>query len=151
MELMPVMRILWSRKAWLTFGAVVAVAAWVALGGERSVTTSSAVAWTRVAVDTPRSQLVATAPAGSGTLAWRASLLMHLMATQASTDELARRLDVRRNEVTFVDRTLSIPRVPASIPQRASDAAAVTAAPYVVTAYFANSSLPVISIEAAGP
>jgi hypothetical protein len=149
MEVLPALRLLWRRRRLLVAGALVAVAIGIAFG--RPQTTSSALARTRVALDTTTSQLVASAPNGADTLPWRASLLMHLMATDATQGQLAQRLGVARDQVAVVDVHFSVPEIPASMPQVAADAANITVAPYVLTVYRLNAALPVISIDAAAP
>jgi hypothetical protein len=149
MEVLPLARKLWRRWRALAAGAVVAIAVAVALGSTPTATT--AVAWTRVALDTPKSQLVDSAPPGADTLPWRASLIKHLMTTDAAQRQVAERLRVRPDEVAIIDPILAVPQIPASMPKRAADAAAVTPAPYVLTLDMKNTSLPVISVEAAAP
>ena len=150
MEILPVLRLIWRRRLPLAAGVFGAVAILVALGGTKPVTTPSAVAWTGVALDTPKSQLVDVAPSGADTLAWRASLLTHLMATESSTQELARRLGVGNDQVTVVDPALALPLVPTAMAQAAATASQ-TVAPYVLTVSVESDTLPVISIEAAAP
>lgn len=150
MEILPVLRLIWRRRLLLASGIFGAVAILVALGGTKPASSLSAVAWTRVALDTPKSQLVDVAPSGADTLVWRASLLTHLMATETSTQELARRLGVGTHQVMVIDSALAVPLVPTSMAQGAA-VAALTVAPYVLTVFVKNDSLPVISIEAAAP
>jgi hypothetical protein len=149
MEFLPLVRVIWRRRLWIAAGAILAVAIAVALGG--SPPSSSAVAWTRVALDTPTSQLLKSAPNGADTLPWRASLLIRLMGTDSTQRELAGRLGVRPDQVTVVDTALDVPLVPASMPLRASEAASVAGAPYVLTVDLKTPALPLISIEAAAP
>ena len=149
MELVPLLRLISRRRLLLVAGLVVAVALAVVVGSPPPA--SSAVAWTRVALDTPRSQLVDSAPSGADSLPWRASLLTHLMTTDQTQRELAQRLHVRPDEVTVVDPMLATPIILASVPKKASDVAAVTAAPYILTLSVTNASLPMISVEAAAP
>lgn len=151
MELLPIFRLIWRRRLLLAAGVFGALALFVALGGTKPVTTSSAVAWTSVALDTPKSQLVDVAPSGADTLAWRASLLTHLMTTDTSTQELARRLRVGEDQVMVVDPLLAVPLVTTSMAKAAGTAASLTVTPYVLTVFVKNDSLPVISIEAAAP
>jgi hypothetical protein len=149
MELIPIGRLLWRRKLAIGVGIVLAVAAAVALSGPPPA--ASEVAWTRVALDTPKSQLVDSAPNGYDTLAWRASLLSHLMTTDAVQRELAQRLRVRPDEVAVMDNAYYLPLDPASMPLRAATAADSTVAPYVLTVSMDNPLLPVILLEAAAP
>jgi hypothetical protein len=149
MELLAILRAIWRRRLLLGAGLVVAVALAVAVGGPPA--SSSAVAWTRVNLDTPTSQLVKSAPGGADTLPWRASLLVHLMATDSTRRRLARRLQVRPAEVAVVDSALALPMIPASMPTAAAEAAGMTVAPYVLTVTLTNPFLPMIAIEAAAP
>lgn len=149
MELIPLLRRLWRRKVALGIGLVLAIGAAAAIGG--SPPAASEVAWTRVALDTPKSELVQSAPSGADTLAWRASLLIHLMGTDAEGHELAQRLQVPPYEVAVIDNAFTLPEVPASMPLRAATAASTTAAPYVLTLGMDDPLLPVIAIKAAAP
>jgi hypothetical protein len=149
MELLPLIRRLWARRIALAVALALAIAGTIAIGPPPRAT--SAIAWTRVALDTPSSQLVDTAPKGADSLSWRASLLMHAMATDDTQRRLARAIGVRPDEVAVVDPVLEEPEVPASLPQRAADAAAVTAAPNVLTVEMRNSSLPMLSLEVTAP
>jgi hypothetical protein len=158
MEILPSLRAIRQRRLLLagrilvaTGGILIALAGLVALGRTKSITTSTAVAWTTIALDTPESQLVAVAPPGADTLGWRASLLTHLMTTDNSVQELAGRLGVRADQVAVVDPALATPIVPTAMAQAAAKVASSSVAPYALTALVENQSLPVISIEAAAP
>jgi hypothetical protein len=150
MELLPLLR--WGRRRRLVLvGALVAsVAAFVGLEHSRSSGAPSAVAWTQVTLDTPRSQLVAATPAGSDTLSWRASLLENLIATDSATRQLADRLGVPQNELTVVDPSLAAPTVPTSMAVAAAKASLATT-PYAVEVFLPDPTLPVISVEAGAP
>jgi hypothetical protein len=151
MELLPLIRLIWRRRLLLTAGILAAAAMLVALGGTHAVATHSALAWTGVTLDTPKSQLLEAAPPGAETLTWRAALLSHLMATGTSTKQLAQRLGVAPNQVAVIDPTLTLPAVFTDTAQAAAKAAAsATAAPYVVTV-LSSPSVPVISLQAAAP
>lgn len=151
MELLPFLR--WvRRRRWVLVGAVVAaVAAFVGLGGSRSSGASTAVAWTQVTVDTSQSQLAAAAPAGADTLPWRASLLVHLMATDASIRQLASRVGAPQNEVGVVDPGLSVPTVQTAMAEPSALAANEITTPYTLEVFLAGPELPLISIEAGAP
>jgi hypothetical protein len=58
---------------------------------------------------------------------------------------------IRADQLTVIDPALAVPRVPASMPQSVTDATSMSVAPYVLTAFMKNDSLPLISIEAAAP
>jgi hypothetical protein len=149
MEVLPLLLRLWRRRLALAAGALMAIALAVAIGPPPP--RSHAVAWTRLVLDTPTSQLVKSSPSGADSLAWRASLLTHLMETDATQRQLAQRLGVRPDQVAVVDPVLAEPLVAASAPQKAADVAAVVGAPYVLTVSVTSSTLPMISIEAAAP
>lgn len=149
MELLPLLRWGWRRRLVVVGALVASIAAFVGLGGNRSSgATTTAVAWTQVTLDTPSSQLAAAAPAGAETLPWRASLLMHLMATDASTRALASRLGVTQDEVSVVDPSLSQPTIQTSMAAAAAKGASLAATPYTLLVFLADPGLPVISIEA---
>lgn len=148
MEILPVLRLIWRRRIVLAAATVAAVAVLVALGGTHPRSSSGAVAWTAVVLDTPKSQLVDVAPPGADTLPWRASLLTHLMATEASTQALARRLGVPAYQVAVFDPELSLPLVPTWTARGGATAASLIYAPYVLTVFVKDGSLPMISIEA---
>jgi hypothetical protein len=109
------------------------------------------VAYTRLALDTPRSQLVHAAPTGADTLGWRASLLAHLVATDATKRAIVRRAGVPAGQVGVVDPTLAAPAVPSSLPKGVAEATAAVTTPYVLSVYEPDGSLPIIAIATAGP
>jgi hypothetical protein len=149
MELVGLGRVLWRRRRLIALGAVVAIAIGIVLGGAPPA--RSGFAQTAVIVDTPRSQLVDNAPLGGDSMNWRASLLAHLMATEANKDALARRLGIRRDDLAVVDPALAIPEIASSLPKAASQMAGVTAVPYVLTVHLRDDTLPVIAIDAVAP
>jgi hypothetical protein len=149
MELLPIIRRLWRRRLLLAAGLVLAVATAIKLGG--APTSATTVAWTRAALDTPNSELVASAPTGADTLPWRASLLVHLMATDSIQRELAQRLGVRPAQVAVIDPALDVPVDPTSMAQNDADVALPSGASYLLTLSLTNDQLPLISIEAVAP
>jgi hypothetical protein len=149
MEVLPLLRTLWRRRVAVAGGVVAAVAITLVLG--RGTPSRTGVAYTRLALDTPRSQLVHAAPAGADTLGWRASLLAHLVATDATTRAIARGAGVPAGQVDVVDPTLAAPAVPSSLPKGVADATAAVTAPYVLSVYEPDGSLPIIAIATAGP
>ena len=54
MEILPVLRLIWRRRILLVIATVAAIAVFVGLGGTKPASSSSAVAWTRVTLDTPK-------------------------------------------------------------------------------------------------
>jgi hypothetical protein len=150
MEVLGVVRLLWRRRLAVAVGLAVVAALGVMSGGTDP--TSTGVAATRVALDTPRSQLVDVAPAGADTLSWRAGLLTHLVATQAVKRRLAARLGIGVDRLAVVDPSIASPVVDASLPKAAAQAAALdNARPYVLTVSMANGALPIITVEAQAP
>jgi hypothetical protein len=149
MEVLPVLRTLWRRRVAVAGGVAAALAIALVLG--RGAPSRTGVAYTRLALDTPRSQLVHAAPAGADTLGWRASLLAHLVATDATKRTIARRAGVPAGQVAVVDPTLAAPAVPSSLPKGVAEATAAVTTPYVLSVYEPDGSLPIIAIATAGP
>lgn len=150
MELLPLIRAFWRRRLLLGAGILVATVVMVGLGGTKPVKTTIAFGTTAVQLDTPQSEIVSAAPAGSDTLAWRADLLSHLMATASLTDAVAQRLGVKPYELGVVDPALVMPLDPTDTAEAATKVA-TTAAPYVLTTYIPDNIAPVIAIQAAAP
>lgn len=136
------------RRVLLAIGAAGALALGVAAGSKSSPT---GFAYAQVMLDTPTSQMIEAAPFGNDSLAWRASLLVHRMASGKVKQRVAAELGIAPDELNVVDPALSVPRAPASLPKAATEAAANNPAPYVLTAYLADELLPIISIEAQAP
>ena len=149
MELLAVVRALWRRRFLVAAGVILSIAAAVALGGAPPA--SSGVAWTRVVLDTPKSQLVSSAPKAADSLPWRTNLLIHLLDTEQMKQQLATKVGVPIDQIGVVDSELLSPQVGASLPHKAGEAAAISYAPYALTATMPNDSLPMIAIEAAAP
>src|SRR3954467_2341371 len=148
MELVPVVRLLWRRRLPLAAGLLLAGVP--AVVRRRTSAPSSGVASTRVSLDTPKSMLVDTTPAGGTRLLWRAARVAHLVAGDAGRRAVAARLGVPVGQLAVVDPELAVPGVPSSIPKSVSEAL-VTPAPYVLSAALPNGGLPIISIEAYAP
>jgi hypothetical protein len=151
MEFLLVLRVIWRRRRLLALGVLAALAVFIGLGGTKPADTTGAAAWTRVTLDTHTSQLVAAAPAGAPTLAWRASLIAHLMATQATTQQLAARVGVKSDEVSVVDPSLATPLVPTDMASAGAKGAREIFTPYVLNAFLADPTVPVITIDTAAP
>ena len=151
MEVLPILRLMWRQRFPLAVGAVVALALLIGMGGTTPVTTKAAVAWTTVALDTQKSQLVDIAPSGGSTLAWRAALLGDLMMTSQTSVDLARRMGVPADQVLVTDSDLSLPLVPTAMANAAANAATDPTAPYMLSVFNKDDTLPVISINATAP
>jgi hypothetical protein len=147
-ELLPTLRLMWRRRFPLAVGAVMALALLIGMGGTTPVTTRFAVAWTTVALDTQKSQLVDAAPSGGSTLAWRAALLGDLMMTSRSTQDIARRIGVPSDQVLVTESDLTLPLVPTAMANAAANAATDPTAPYMLSVFTKDDTLPVISLNA---
>lgn len=145
------LRAVWRRRRLLGGGLVCCAVVLIGLGGPMRAPARSSVGSTSVTIDTPRSQLVTAAPAGAESLEWRTPLLEHLMATDASTKQLAQRIGVSPDKVLVVDSGLAVPLVATSMAQADAKAASEVLAPYTLTVFIQNPYLPVISIDAAAP
>jgi PST family polysaccharide transporter len=148
MEIIAILRVLWARRVLLVLGLLVACALGFKLGA--GATPSSGFAWTRVLLDTPKSQLIDRAPRGLETLQWRAGLLASLLASDDIERRIARDTGIPREQLGVVDLSLTTPTVLASMPKAAAEAAAVTYEPYVLTVA-PDESLPVVNLHAVGP
>lgn len=148
MEVVAVIRLLWRRRLFVVLGAVLAVGAALLVGG--SPVPDSGFAATRVAIDTPKSQLVTDAPMGSDSLPWRATLLATLLATESTRADVARDAGIRPDELAMVELELTAPPVAASLPRAAVKASNTTTEPYVLTVH-TDDVLPIIEIETHAP
>jgi hypothetical protein len=148
MELLPILRSMWRRRFPLAVGAVVTLALLIGMGGTTPVTTRAAVAWTTVALDTKKSQLVDVAPSGGSTLAWRAGMLGDLMMTSQSTQDVARRIGVPSDQVLITESDLTLPLVPTAMANAAANAATDPTAPYMLSVFTKDDTLPVLSLNA---
>lgn len=143
-----VFRALWRRRAVVALGALLTMALMVKLIAGTSG--ASAVATTHVLVDTPRHQLVDRTSAGVETLGWRAAVLAELLGTESAKRRIARSVPIPTRTLSVVAPELNLPTIPASLPQAASEAAASSLAPYVLTTSTDN-VLPLIEIRAEAP
>ena len=148
MEVLAVLRVLWGRRLLILLGGVLSVAIAVGLGA--SPVPDRGLASTRVAVDTPRSQLVTDAPLGADSLPWRATLLATGLAAPPKRQQMASEAGIATKELGVVELELAAPPVPASLPRAAVRAAAVTTEPYVL-AVRTDGVLPVVEIETYAP
>src|SRR3954454_3435767 len=106
---------LWRRRMPLGLALVAAVAASVASDHPRA--TSRGVGFTRVALDTPRSELGYSAPDGAESLHWRAALLAHLVASARVKETIARGAGIASRDLSVIDAELTPPFVAASLPK----------------------------------
>ena len=132
----------------VAIGVVAAIAVGVLAvgGGSKEKGTASA----RLVLDTAKSQLIHQAPSGADTLSWRAVLLADLAGSRPLTDRIATEAGIRRSELVVAHPELAVPVIPATLPTRAAEAAAVTSEKYILTVRF-DDLLPIISVEAEAP
>jgi hypothetical protein len=148
MEVIAVLRLLWRRRLLVVLGAALAVGAALLVGG--NPVPDSGFAATRVAIDTPKSQLVTDAPLGSDSLPWRATLLATLLGTESAREQVARDAGIRTDQLAMVELELTAPPVAASLPRAAVKASNATTEPYVLTVH-TDDVLPLIEIETHAP
>lgn len=148
MELLAIARILWCRRLLVALGAVAVIALAVMVATGPASTT--AVATTRVALDTERSQLVDGDPPGADTLIWRGQMLADLVASRPVADRIAREAGIPADQLFVVDPELSIPTIAGAIPRHAVEVAAVETEPYVLTVGW-NVNVPIIGVTASAP
>lgn len=148
MELVPILRRIWRRRAALAAGLVIAIAAAIAVGPGPPA--RSAVASARVVLFTPDSQLLNADPAGAESLQWRAALLAHRLATNPVRDRIAEAAGVPPDRLVVIDPVLERPAAPTTLPIAASEAAAMRPEPYAVTVRY-DEHLPIVSVEVHAP
>ncbi len=149
MDVSAARRLCWRLRRPVVVAAVIALALGFAVGATGAA--PGGVAFTSVMLDTSKSHVVANVPIGADSLAWRASLLAHLMADESRKRQLAQELGISPDQLVVVDAALSEPKVPNSLATAAATAARAGGAPYVLIPYLKNESLPIISIEAHAP
>jgi hypothetical protein len=149
MELIDLARVLWRRRLLVAIGLLASLAlAGKALTKPRPPATG--LAWTRVIIDTPKSQLITPDPDGMDTLIWRAHLLADLMTSQENTNAIARAAGLDPKDVRVQEPLLYNSIVPTPLPVAAQKSASIVPEPYVVTLQYAW-NLPVIEIQTAAP
>jgi hypothetical protein len=146
MELLLLLRRIWRRRLVAGIGLVLAIAAAAAIGSPPSG--AAAVARTTVVLDTPTSQLAGVAPNGVSSLPWRASLMTHLMGTDATQRQLAAYMHVPAYEVAVMDASLYVPAIPSTQALAATKAAVPNGAMYVLTVMLPSTSLPLVQLYA---
>lgn len=148
MEVVAVLRLLRRRRRLVALGGALAVVIALLVGG--SPVPDRGFASTRVAIDTPKSQLVTDAPLGSDSLPWRATLLATLLGSESAREQVARDAGIRTEELAVVELELTAPPVAASLPRAAIKASNETTEPYVLTVH-TDDVLPLIEIETQAP
>ena len=149
MELVDLGRVLWRRRLLVSVGLVLALLL-VGKTLTKPRPAGSVMSWTRVIIDTKRSQLVTPDPDGMDSLIWRAHLLADQMTSQADADAIARGAGLEPDQVRVQEPLLYASTVATPLPVAAQKAASIVYEPYVVTLQYAW-NLPVIEVDAVGP
>jgi len=147
-ELIAVARLLWRRRLLVLLGAVLAVGAAFVLGP--SPTPPRGAAATQVLLDTSRSQLAVDAPFSAETLPWRATLAAQAIGTDANRQTIAAGAGISPESFDITNIELTIPTIPASLPQSAVKGAYSSAKPFALDLY-TDGIVPIISITSTAP
>jgi hypothetical protein len=148
MEIVSIVRVLLARRVAVAIGVVLALALVVVKGP--SPQASAGVVSARVALFTPKAQIVDAHEDTKDTLSWRAVIVADRLVSSRVQAEVARDMGVSTEELAIVDTSLGEPMVPASLPKAASDAATAAARAYIVAVY-ADSVQPIINLSVAAP
>jgi hypothetical protein len=156
MELVSILRLLWSRPILLGAGVLVALAVGMlaangALPGPAQVAGDGPrTASVRVLVDTTSSQLVNADPPAADTVAARAVLLAGLMASDEARAKIARRVGVMPDRLAVIGPSVTVPTVPTKLSERTTTAIEAAPEPYAVTLN-ADGALPIVAIDVRAP
>jgi hypothetical protein len=148
MEIVSIVRVLLARRVAVAVGVVLAVALVVMKGPSEKA--SAGVVTARVALFTPRSQIVDAHADTTDTLSWRAVIVADQLVSSSVQRRIARQMGVGTQELAIVDTSLAEPMVPASLPRAASEAATAVARPYLVSVY-ADGIQPIITLSVLAP
>ena len=148
MEIVQIVRVLLARRVAVAVGLALAIGLVVMKGP--SPTASAGVVTARVALFTPRAQIVDAHADTTDTLSWRAVIVADQLVSSAAQTQIARAMGVGTEQLAVVDTSLAEPMVPASLPRAASDAATAAARPYLVSVY-ADGIQPVITLSVLAP
>lgn len=150
MELAIIFRTLWRRR-WLALAGVLAVGLAFAFLMAKP-RPQSGLAWTRIVLDTEKSEVIHPDPHGADSLLWRGHLIADLLTTAKNEAAIARRAGIPLSTLDVVEPIKdTTAELATPLPQRALEAADATLlAPNVVTVEY-GTSLPVISLSAVAP
>lgn len=148
MEIVAILRTLWSRKIiWLP-GLLAAFAA-AAYMQSKPVQTGG-FAGLRLQLDTNPSQLVKTTPAGSESLGWRAQTLAEMSTGEETRERVAKALGVKPQDVRVLEPKLGTPVTQTAI-ARAATKADSPAPAFLVASVTANARLGSLDVGAYAP
>jgi hypothetical protein len=148
MEIVQIVRVLLARRRAVAAGLVLAVALVVVKGP--SPTASAGVVTARVALFTPKAQIVDAHQDTTDTLSWRAVIVADQLVSSTVQQEIAQEMGVGTEQLAIVDTSLAEPMVPASLPRAASDAATAADRPYLISVY-ADGIQPIITLSVLAP
>ena len=158
MDLLAILSVLRRRRLAVGLGAVLAAVVALQVGFAfqlsppqlRPRQSTHGVAWTRMLVDTPTSQLLAADPPGRETLQARAGLLVDLATTEQSTDAIAREAQLPVGALSVADPSMAAPVVATQLPTLASEAA-TPVSPMSTVGVSVDALRPIIVIRADAP
>lgn len=150
MELAPIARTLWHRRALVLLVLVAAVAAMAAANSRSSGATVAGTALSRVLLDTPKSMLTHAGVVGSDVTGYRAALFADELSSTDAEREIARRAGISTDELVVRGVTAQPPLVVGQLATRSSIAAAAEAAPYVVQVT-PETRMPIVNLSAYAP
>jgi hypothetical protein len=150
MGLAALPHVLWRRRIAVAVGALLAIAATVALIHRGAGAAPTASSLTLVLIDTPKSLVVDAKARGADTIYTRAQLVAGLIADDDAKAEIARRARLRPSELAIAGPgSAAPPSVITPLAEQATTVAKPTQ-PYLVSVEVAP-SLPIISIDANAP
>jgi hypothetical protein len=157
MELLAILRVLRHHRLALAIGVLLSILVFILAVYSVSLnppsltrkTQVTGVAMDRVLVNTKKSLVADTKARGVESIVARASFLGNLLAGEAPRRKIARRLDVKPEEVEVLGPGAGAPTVKITLAEQATEVARPHSA-YVVSVQ-ENSSLPILTIETAAP
>jgi hypothetical protein len=148
MELLSFLRRLRRHPIALVLGVVVAGA--LAFKMAQGASTTFGVATQRLALDTPKSQLLVADPKGADTLSWRAAVLSEMIAIPSVKADIARGVGTPARSVDVLSMNLVVPEVASPLITAAQKAEAAASERYVAFVAF-DQRLPLITIATRAP
>jgi hypothetical protein len=149
-QLLTILQILWRRRILVVTGVLATAGLFLAISGKPAP--RSGLAWTRIVLDTQRSEIIHPDPEGADTLLWRVQMLADLLTSETAVDDIARDAAIAPDQLAVIEPIKdTTAELATPLPQRALEASAASVlAPYVVTVEY-GTSLPVISVRAVAP
>jgi hypothetical protein len=148
MELVAFLQVLRRHRILVVLGALLAIG--IALTMAMGKPSRFGVASARVVLDTKESQLLNADTPGADTLVFRAAMLADMVTGPPWTTGIARDMRIPADQLLVVAPHLTVPETATPLTDLASEAAAETPEPYVVSVRFED-ALPIISIDSRAP